>query len=71
MVPAELLTISTLVPGLVVPMPRLPFASILILSDPPVEYARVLAMGDHMPVSVSLLNVNAGEPTDPRVDAAK
>ncbi len=57
--------------GVVVPIPTLPFASILTRSLPPVEYASVFAVGDHIPVSVSLVKVNAGEPVDPNVDAAK
>ena len=40
-----------------VAIPRLPLASNLMRSDPAVERARVLAKGDHKPVSGSLVNV--------------
>ena len=54
------------VPGVVVPMPRLPAESILALSPPAVEKFNVFAPDDHIPVSVSPTKETDGPPTAPR-----
>jgi len=60
-----------MVPGVVVPMPTLPFASMRIRSAPAVEILSVSAPLDHSPVLRSAVKVKTGAPAVPRVLAAK
>ncbi len=62
-VPAE--TISTLAPGRVLPIPKLPLASNRALSLPAVAKPKISEPLPKIPVLVSLEKVKAGEAAEP------